>query len=123
MTNKANDTEFTPFTHEELELKNALLSEARELKDKERFSERLASAMIYASIVEYLGEHLLVNLRYLVYRTTYTEFAGIIFIDERKNPGKQTLGAITDLLRKYNFPDKEGIVKILQSITKTLKVL
>lgn len=75
---RKNRNQFIPFSHEELELKNALVEKARELKNKPEFESKLASAMIYASMTEYLAEHLLENLRFFAYRSTYIHYAGII---------------------------------------------
>lgn len=113
---KKND--FKPFTHNELELKNALLSEARKLSGSEEFSNRLASAVIFASLVEYLAEHLLKNLSHLVYKITYLEYAGIIYIDERSGNEKLTLGQLARHLEKYSFPDKKEIIEILEEIAR-----
>ena len=119
MKKKKIRNSFVPFTHEELELKNALVEKARDLKNKKKLESQLASAMIYASIAEYLAEHLLENLRFFVYRSTYIDYAGIMYMDERnKGNGKgKTLGNTTALLEKYSFPDREEIISVLKDIT------
>jgi hypothetical protein len=111
--------QFVPFSHEDLELKNALVGNARELRSSEGIGAQLSSALIYASITEYLAENLLANLRFLVYRSSYVNFAGIVFIDERKKSPKQTLGESKNNLEKYSFPDKPDIMAILSEINKS----
>ncbi len=114
--------QFIPFSHEDIELKNALVGKARELRSSEDLGAQLSSALIYASITEYLAENLLANLRYLVYRSSYVDFAGIIFIDERKKTNKaqkQTLGDSKNNLGKYSFPDKPDIMAVLEEINKS----
>ena len=64
---------FIPFTHQDLELKNGLLQYGRDLKAKTGFENQLASAFIYASFAEYLGDNLLENLRYFVYKGSYNQ--------------------------------------------------
>lgn len=115
---KNNTGPFVPFSHENLELKNALVSQARSLRQDEKTESQLASAMIYVSISEYLAEHLLENLKYFIYRSTYIDFAGILFIDERGASSRQTFGDSIKSLNKYNFPDKSEIISMLQEINK-----
>lgn len=117
--NKKKQKKFQLFTHDEIELKNAFITEARELANSERFSGKLASAMIYVSLAEYLAEHLLENLNYLVYRSSYVDYGAILYIDERSISEKQTLGQSTRNLAKYSFPDKSSIIKTLEKITKS----
>lgn len=47
---KKKQRDFHLFKHQETELKNGLIEEARELIVSERFSGRLAAAMIYVSL-------------------------------------------------------------------------
>ncbi len=117
--NKKKQKDFQLFTHDEIELKNAFITEARELAKSERFGGKLASAMIYVSLAEYLAEHLLENLNYLVYRSSYIDYGAILYIDERSVSEKQTLGQSTRSLAKYSFPDKADIIKILEKVAKS----
>lgn len=110
---------FHLFTHEEIEVKNALLNESRNLSKNEQFGSRLASAMIYVSLTEYLAQHLLENLSYLVYKSTYIDYAAILYIDERSKSGKQTLGQLINNIKKYSFPDKNEVIEILGKIAKS----
>jgi hypothetical protein len=122
MANKKSAGKFIPFTHDDLELKNQLIGYARLLADKTDAEAHLACAMIYASFAEYVAGHLLDSLRHLVYQTTYNQYAGILFIDERKvkQDGKGLpLGALTKLLQAYVFPDKDEIITLLQGVTKS----
>ena len=107
---------FIPFTHQDLELKNGLLQYGRDLKEKTGFENQLASAFIYASFTEYLGDNLLENLRYFVHKGSYNQFAGILFIDELHKEEKLTLGQIISKLKKYNFPDKDSVLELLKDI-------
>lgn len=115
--NKYQSAKFTPFTHENLDFKNELIEYARGLKGKEGLENQLAATFIYVSFSEYLANNLLEHLKYFIYQGSYDQFAGILFIDERKKSGKaKTLGQICSELEKYNFPDKQGIVTLLQEI-------
>lgn len=114
--NKKPKRIFLPFTHQDLELKNGLLQYARELRAKQGFENQLASAFIYASFTEYLGDNLLENLKYFVHKGSYNQYAGILFIDETENEDQLTLGAIIWKLRKYSFPDKEGVLELFKEI-------
>lgn len=107
---------FLPFTHQDLEIKNELLQYARDLKAKQGFENQLASAFIYASFTEYLGDNLLENLRYFVHKGSYNQFAGILFIDETTVFEKLTLGQIIYNLRKFSFPDKTMVVELFEEI-------
>lgn len=110
---------FKPLTHEDLEYKGFILRFAREISKKEGFENGLAAAMIYSSFAEYIAENLLENLKYFVYRGTYNQYAGIIFVDERKiKKGKKTIGQNIGELEKFNFPDKEGVLSCLRKIAE-----
>lgn len=109
----------TPLSHEDLELKQWMLKFARNLADKDGFENGLAGAMIYSSFTEYLAENLLENLKYFIYRGTYDQYAGILFIDEtRSGKNKKTLGQNITEIEKFNFPDKEGILRCLREIVE-----
>lgn len=108
------DQQFKFFIHENLELKKQLLEIAR----SKRTNEPLASALIYASIAEYLAENLLENLRNLVYRASYEQFAGILFVDERADDSKKTMGHIVRELSKYFFSDKDEVIRLLGRIAE-----
>ncbi len=107
---------FLPFTHQDLELKNGLLQYARDLKAQVGFENQLASGFIYASFTEYLGDHLLENLRYFIHKGTYNQYAGILFIDETTTNDQLTLGKIIEKLEKYSFPDKDGVLELFMEI-------
>lgn len=108
-----------PLSHEDLALKQWMLKFARDLAEKDGFENGLAGAMIYSSFSEYLAENLLENLKYFVYKGTYDQYAGILFIDETKSgKSKKTLGQNITELERFNFPDKEGILKCLRNITE-----
>lgn len=107
---------FLPFTHQDLELKNGLLQYARDLKAKEGFENQLASAFIYASFTEYLGDNLLEHLRYFVHKGSYTQYGGILFVDETNKGDQLTLGQIIFKLKKFSFPDKIGIIELFEEI-------
>jgi hypothetical protein len=109
---------FIPFTHQNLDLKNGLIGYARELGSKQGFENQVAAAFIYISFAEYLADHLLENLRHFIYKGSYNQFAGILFIDESGKEEKLTLGQIISKLKKYNFPDKEGVLDVLDEVCK-----
>lgn len=109
---------FKPFDHKNLELKNALINYARELKDKEGFENHLAATFIYANFAEYLAGNLIEHLRYFVYYGSYNQFAGILFIDERTQNKPKTMGQNIAELNKFDFPDKKEISTLLSEISK-----
>lgn len=112
---------FTPFTHDDLELKKELINYARGLAHKSGFENGLASALIYSSFAEYLAEHLLKNLKHFAYQGTYSLYAGVIFIDERdegKKPKKATLGQNIGDLRRFHFPDKDALLNCFNKIAE-----
>jgi len=110
---------FVPFAHEDLELKNYLIEYARTLSTKEDAEAQIACAVIYASFAEYMAGHLLDNLRYLVYQTTYRDYAGILYQDERDDKKIRTMGQTINLLRAFGFPDKEDILRLLEQVSKS----
>src|SRR3989339_659624 len=112
-------SKFIPWSHENLELKNELLNMARQMRLKTEFENQLAATFIYISFVEYLANNLLGNLRYYTYIGSYTQYAGIIFIDERQHRKTRTLGQAIEELTKYQFPDKESIIHLIKIISVT----
>ncbi len=92
---------------------------ARGLKGGAGVGDQLAGVVIYASLTEYLAENLLENLRQLVYYTTYIQYAGILFLDERNDESKRTLGQTVRELEKYYFPDRDEIIRLLKEITES----
>jgi|SRR5579871_4426392 len=116
MAKKERNKIFVPFSHENLELKNELIQYARKYSNDQKLEAILSSAFIYASLAEYLANSLLINLRYFAYQGNYVQYAGILFIDERDDDRDRTLGNVVQELKKYNFPDREGILNVLQKI-------
>jgi hypothetical protein len=59
-------------------------------------------------------------MHHLIYEGSYRQFAGIIFIDERKTKTKKprTMGQTIGLLGNFSFPDKDAILLLFQSISK-----
>lgn len=113
------EKKFQPLTHDDLELKQELLEHARSIKSKQGFENGLAAAMIYSSFAEYLAENLLKNLQYFVYKGTYNQYGGIIFINEANvSKSKKTLGQNIHELERFSFPDKSGIISCLQQIAQ-----
>lgn len=110
---------FVPFAHDDLELKNQLIDYARVLSVKKDAEAQLASAMIYASFTEYIAGHLLDNMRYLMYQTTYNQYAGILFVDERDDSEVRMMGKTIHLLQKFSFPDKTDILRLLSEVSKS----
>lgn len=113
------NSRFVPWSHENLELKNELLNMARQMRLKTGFENQLAATFIYISFVEYLANNLLGNLRYYTYIGSYTQYAGIIFIDERQNRKTRTLGQAIEELTKYQLPDKDAIIELIKIISVT----
>lgn len=117
---KKNRKKFTPFTHEDLDIKNELLQLARNARkqDQERKLENdLASVLIYSNIAEYLAENLLENLNHFVKESTYKDFGGILFLEYVCDPDrKRTLNQVVDEIQKFSFPDKDNILSCLRKI-------
>ncbi len=112
------EKKFIPLSHEHLELKNGLLNYARELKKQAGFENQLASTFIYVGFAEYLANNLLENLRHFIHTGSYNQFAGILFIDERHSEGIKTFGQTIGNLGKFNFPDNQGIIRLLSDINQ-----
>lgn len=111
-------TDFLPFIHEDLETKDNLLGLARSLKNKDGIENSLSSTMIYASLTEYLAQHLLQNLRYLAYRATYLRLSAVVFIDQRHKEQVRGLGETIISLSEFEFPDKQDVIKLLKKFNK-----
>lgn len=109
---------FIPLSHDDLELKRSLLQYARDLKNKPGFENVLAAAFIYSSFTEYVAENLLENLRHFVYQAVYSQYAAILFIDERDDIKKKTLGQIIGELEKFYFPDKQAILRCMRNVSE-----
>lgn len=116
MANKKK--KFIPLSHEDLDLKRNLLQYARDLRPKDGFENGLASAFIYSSFTEYVAENLLDNLRHFVYQGVYSQYAGILFIDERWDQKKKTLGQMIGELEKFDFPDKSAILQCMRNVSE-----
>jgi len=115
---KQEKKKFIPLAHEHLELKNGLINYARELRKKGGLENQLALTFIYVSFAEYLANNLLENLRHFIHTGSYNQFAGILFIDERNQDKTKTLGQTIGDLGKFNFPDKQGILRVLSDINQ-----
>ena len=113
---KDKKTDFIPLGHDNLDIKNELITYARTLKGKPEFENQLAASFIYVSFAEYLAKNLLENLRHFVYQGTYDQFAGIIHIDQRDEKTNKPLGFLLGEIDKYDFPDKHGIRTLLSRI-------
>ena len=51
-----------------------------------------------------------------MYQTTYREYAGILFLDERNEESNTTLGRTINRLRRFSFPDREEVLRLLDEI-------
>lgn len=110
---------FKPLVHDNLEIKNELLQLARDAKNGDRKLENdLASVLIYSNIAEYLAENLLENLNHFIRQSTYKDFAGILFIESVSHSGKRTLNQMVEEIKKFNFPDKDGILNCFKKIAE-----
>ncbi len=112
------DDKFVPFIHENLELKNQLIEWARSLKNKLEPEAQLASVMIYANFTEYLAEHLLETMRYIIYQGSYNQFAGIVFINNDVDTKPVFMRDKLKELSKYEFPDKKQLLTMFTQINK-----
>ena len=120
MAPKKNKSKFVPFIHKNLEIKNELIELARKLREGDfKLENALASVVIYSNIAEYLAEHLLENLNYLVKESSYKYFSGFVYIASTYSTERNmTLGTYIHELRKFSFPDKENILAILEISVK-----
>ena len=107
-----------PFIHKNLEIKNELIELARKLREGDfKLENALASVVIYSNIAEYLAEHLLENLNYLVKESSYKYFSGFVYIASTYSTERNmTLGTYIHELRKFSFPDKENILGHFRNI-------
>lgn len=126
MAKKKQNEKFVPFHHEHLDIKQELLQMARNIKTSEQEQTTtniqidLASVLIYSNMTEYLAENLLESLNYHVKKSTYREFAGILYINcTYSEDSNMTLGALIKELNKFSFPDKENILKSFKKISES----
>lgn len=124
MSKKKVNEKFIPFQHEHLDIKQELLQMARNIKkpDQEDMSVQidLASVLIYSNLTEYLAENLLESLNHYVKKSTYKEFAGILYINHTySEDDNMTLGILIKELNKFSFPDKESILKSFKKISES----
>lgn len=108
--------DFKPLVHENVEFKRWMLNFARELSRTNGFQNGLAASLIYSSFVEYLCENLLENLKYLTYQGTYNYFGSLVYFNSHKERRNLTLGAYTDKLDHFDFPDKKEVLSCLSKI-------
>lgn len=126
MAKKKVNEKFIPFQHEHLDIKQELLQMARNIKIPEQEQNTtqiqidLASVLIYSNMTEYLAENLLESLNYHIKKSTYKEFAGILYINcTYSEDNNMTLGTLIRELNKFNFPDKENILKSFKKISES----
>lgn len=126
MAKKKQNEKFIPFHHEHLDIKQELLQMARNIKTPEQEQTTtniqidLASVLIYSNMTEYLAENLLESLNYHVKKSTYKEFAGILYLNcTYSEDSNMTLGALIKELNKFSFPDKENILKSFRKISES----
>jgi len=113
-----SSADFLPFIYEDLDTKNNLIALARGLKDKNGIENSLSSTLIYASLTEYLAQHLLQNLRYLAYRATYLRLNAIVFMDQRNKEQVRGLGETISALSEFEFPDKAQVINLLKKFNR-----
>ena len=121
MTKTQSIKKFQPFFHENLDIKNELLQLARNAKTGEKKLETdLASVLIYSNIAEYLAEHLLSTLNHFIHQVSYTNYAAILYVNSVFKSGrKMTLNQTVEEIEKFQFPDKENILKNLKNIAES----
>ena len=116
---------FQPLTPHDLDIQNELIQMARNAKNITSDADRkletdLASVLIYSNIAEYLAENLLENLNHFVKKSTYKDFAGILYIESVSSDDRNmTLGMIVKQLKKFSFPDKDGILGCFKKISES----
>lgn len=126
MAKKKQNEKFVPFQHEHLNIKQELLQMARNIKTPEQEANTtsiqidLSSVLIYSNMTEYLAENLLESLNYHIKKSTYKEFAGILYINSTySEESNMTLGTLIKELNKFSFPDKENILKAFKKISES----
>lgn len=112
--------DYIPFEHDNLDYINGLITFAREQKTKDTPESVIASAVIYANLVEYLVIHLLRNVRHMIYLVSYFQLQGIFFYkSSEKKFSSKTLGQLKIELENYEFPDKVEFIKILDKFNNS----
>lgn len=126
MAKKKQNDKFVPFHHEHLSIKQELLQMARNVKTPEQNENvtniqiDLSSVLIYSNLTEYLAENLLESLNYHVKKSTYKEFAGILYVNTTySEESNMTLGSLIKELNKFSFPDKDNILKSFKKISES----
>lgn len=115
---KNKDKNFVPLSHDNLDLKNELLNLARGLSGTQdnKLQNDLAAILIYSNMAEYLAENLLKNLTHFVKEGSYNYFGAILFLENMSNRDKMTLNQLVEIINKFSFPDKDGIVECFKKI-------
>lgn len=103
-----------PFVHFELEVKQKFLEVARECSQDKDVARRLAGALLYANLAEYLAEHLLNGLKDITREATREYFNAVVVCvaDQKSAP----LDKVINQLKQFEFPSKPTIIKLLVSI-------
>ncbi|HRH31866.1 MAG TPA: hypothetical protein PLK06_00920, partial [bacterium] len=108
---------FVPFNHEKAEIKNSLIEIARK-QDRATVEGALAATMIYANLVDYLGGHLLENLRRMISIYTFQKFGGVFHADYSKAETNIPLGKLIKELQSFEFPQKNDFIAQLKGFSK-----
>lgn len=110
------------FLHKEIEVKKNLLKLAQDCTSKSSDTEngianKLAGALLYANIADYLAMHLNESLESLVDEATKKYYLGDLGFKRRKRGGSEyTLGALIGSLEMYSFENKDEIIQAFKDV-------
>lgn len=110
-----------PFSHPHKKILNVWLSEARKLlsDSSSSSSEKLSGTLILVNQVEYICKQLLHSFSWANKKIVYTNCDGIFFLEEKDyTSSKEPLGTLINEIKKYNFPDKEGLISKLEKFNE-----
>ena len=108
-------TEYIPFEHDNLDLKNRLIQFARDQAKTNKPEGIMAAALIYGNVTDYIASNLIKTFRELIYWTSYYQFSGTLFQkmpDDKKLP--KMLGDMIKELENFEFPDHVEFIKCLR---------
>lgn len=106
---KISISDWQPFKHDNFEYKKRVIDVARQ-RDNAKPESVLMAVLIYVNAVDYVASHLLKNLKEMKYLILHNELNGTIFEDYEDGSKGLPLGAIKNILSKYEFPDKKDFI-------------
>lgn len=113
----SNIPDFIPFSHDNLDIKNNLISIARS-QNSSTVEGALSSVLIYTNLVDYIARHLLENLLKMISINSFNSFGGVFYLEGDQLKTEIPLGGLCQQLSWLEFPNKKDFIKILKDFNK-----